>query len=169
MHHVVQLCQSTHDDEMSTEPHETVHGWPVTHLQLHIEHRSKKSITSLPGVNMEDETFYPSSMMQIQRRGAGRCTTWVVRIREGRHLPWCGHANFSMGTWQRRDQIWIKSRRWREEASASGRIGSSCWREHGGGICWIRSRCWSSSLGWIRWMEVPMESMTNIEVQLSGS
>jgi hypothetical protein len=169
MQHVVQLCQLTHDDEMLTEPHEMVHGWPVTHLQLHIEQCSTKAITSLPGVNLENETFYPSSKMQIRRSGAGRRTTRVVRIREGRHLLWCGHANFLMGMWRRQDQIRIESRHWREGASVSGRIGSSCWREHGGGVRWIRSRCWSSRLGWIHSMEVPMESTNNIEVQLSGS
>lgn len=57
---VVQLCRSTHNDETPVEPHETMRGRMVTHLQLHQEHCSKKTAeASLLGVASGTTVFDP--------------------------------------------------------------------------------------------------------------
>jgi hypothetical protein len=60
MQDIVQLCRSTHGNETSVEPHETMRGQMVTHLQLHQEHCSKKTIeASLSGVASRMAVFDP--------------------------------------------------------------------------------------------------------------
>lgn len=90
---MVHLCRSTHDDGTSMEPHETLHGRLVTHLQLHLEQCSIKTVKiSLTGMTLGIAAFYPSDTEQIRRR-ARRRTREGGRMERGGDLPRCQDEN----------------------------------------------------------------------------
>lgn len=87
MRNMVHLCRSTHDDETSMEPHETLHGRLVTHLQLHLEQCSRKTVeVSLTSMTLGMAALYPSGTKQIRRRARRRAREGG-RMERGGDLP----------------------------------------------------------------------------------
>jgi hypothetical protein len=69
MQNMVHLCRSTHDDETSMEPHETLYERLVTHLQLHLEQCLRKTVeVSLMGMTLG---WRPSIHQARSRLGGG--------------------------------------------------------------------------------------------------